>query len=87
MEQMVAEQAPESRLQALVSMGALITLVSVGISSLCGQDPWGKHKSVSPKYCGMYQLSARMVGHAGVLACLSQPVMLGQLQRQPVLLL
>jgi len=41
LESLVAEETPEAKMQAHIAIGGIVTLVSVAICTLCGQDPWG----------------------------------------------
>ena len=45
MDMMVANESPEAKLQTSIALAALITTVSVVMSTLCNKDPWGEESA------------------------------------------
>lgn len=39
---MVAEEAPEKKLQTSVVLGGALTVGAIVVATLCGKDPWGE---------------------------------------------
>lgn len=42
LDNLVAEEAPEIKLQTQIMLSGILTVASIAIASLCGKDPWGK---------------------------------------------
>jgi|LauGreSBDMM110SN_4_FD.fasta_scaffold28599_1 hypothetical protein len=69
---MMINESPEEKLQVTTGLGALLTVTSVVICTLCDKDPWGEASSLDIiAQCSATPLERRGPMHVTVFGSLS----------------